>query len=1289
VLLLPGVGDHYLGMAHELYEEFEVFRTGVDRCAHLLTAHLGVDIRAILYPEGKGWKRQSSSKGIDLKKLLGRGTSESTNPEFGELDRTRFVQPALFTIEYALAKLWASFGVLPDAIVGHSMGEYVAACLAGVFSLDDALRLVATRAQLVDQLPQGRMLAVMLSEEETQPLLSSEISISLINGPKLCVVAGPTEQIEQLEAELQSRGVLCRHVQNGHAFHSRMLDPIVGEFENEVRKVQLSEPTIPFTSNVTGNWIKPGEATNPAYWANHANRPARFNDALQRLWQMKDAVLVEAGPGRTLSVLAAQHPGQKNASDPVTVSSLRHSYENRSDLEVLWQSIGKLWLSGTRIVWQKVHTGGRRRVSLPTYPFERKVYWHSVETAPPASHERERSSSNLDDWFYTPTWERTGLIGEGSGTLENAHWVIFSTGEGEGAGVKAQLESLRLPTTFVQFGTRFSQQRDGAFEINPDVPQDYVRLLRKLQERSPQRLNIVHFGTLRSIGQLDGTSEKLGFYSLLYLSQAVAELNITVPVTIGIVSSQLHQVTGEENLDPTIATVLGPCGVIPKEFSNINCFNVDLPENYQIDQINFDLLNAICSEFAGATRGGLVAYRGKYRWQRGYRQSRLTGDSGSKENTGRLRRGGVYLITGGTGGLGLALAKYLAEIYKAKIVLTQRSPFPEKSQWRSLRHGGKLAPSLQKKLGRILEIEDRGAEVEVISAEASDRAQTKAALDFTLKRFGTIHGVIHAAGVLRAGLVSATTKEIAERVLAPKVQGTLILADLLKKMKIRELDFVALFSSISSITTPFAHCDYSAANAFLDAFANSSNSFHTVSINWPVWKEVGRLAEMEEVVGAEGWKEDVLKKAIGTAEALKAFERALSSGLTQIIVSPEGVEQVIRDANNFDPATYFVSNPDESEARSKETLVSAEQPTNDVERKLAEIWGRTLGLDRIGIHENFFDLGGHSLLAASIVSQVERTFGRRLSITSIFRAPTVAQLAATIRGTPAPHFVPFHANECRRNSMMWLGGGAIFNPLAKELKDEPGIVFATLPDDSLAKFAPPYRMEDVACCMADRILEVEPSGPYIIGGWCLQGLLAYETARQLELKGRPGSLVVLVDTPLPTHGTGLSSSDRLRLRLRRELFHLARLWEMPRGDRSAYLRGRLETLKLVMQYRRWKQAYENARESAVEEQLLEEILFLASLSYRPAAFSGRMLFLQPELRPADRFWDHAPDWNSLVQHLDSFEVPGDHASMFHEPNVAILAERVREAIRDMQPVGSRLGPVSSGEAPGLRQTSAS
>src|SRR6185369_10802926 len=279
IFLLPGMGDHYAGMGRGLYEDFEVFREEIDRCARILQPLLDLDVRELLYPPLSDHKEPARPRGIDLKRMLGHATDELSDSAAQRLDHTIHNQPALFALEYALARLCLHWGVEPDSIVGHSMGEYVAACLAGVFSLEDALRLVATRAQLVDQLSQGRMLAVMLSEEETQPLLSGDISISLINGPKLCVVAGPTEQIEQLDAELQSRGVLCRHVQNGHAFHSRMLDPIVGEFENEVRKVQLNEPTIPFTSNVTGDWIKPDEATNPAYWANHANRPARFNDA--------------------------------------------------------------------------------------------------------------------------------------------------------------------------------------------------------------------------------------------------------------------------------------------------------------------------------------------------------------------------------------------------------------------------------------------------------------------------------------------------------------------------------------------------------------------------------------------------------------------------------------------------------------------------------------------------------------------------------------------------------------------------------------------------------------------------------------------------------------------------------------------------------------------------------------------------------------------------------------------------------------------------------------------------
>src|SRR5882762_6618985 len=252
ILLLPGIGDHYPGMAHELYETWPVFKGEVDRCAQILEAHLGIDIRSVLYPKSRGWERKGQAKGIDLKKMLGRNTDAAEDEDAKHLNQTRLAQPALFTIEYAMSRLWQSLGVTPDAMVGHSMGEYVAACLAGVMSLDDALRLIATRARLVNELPQGAMLAVTLPEDELLPLLPEDLSVSLINGPRLCVVAGPVAAVAAFEKVLNEKSIIYRHIQNAHAFHSRMLDPVVTAFEDEVRKVRLKEPTIPYISNVTG-----------------------------------------------------------------------------------------------------------------------------------------------------------------------------------------------------------------------------------------------------------------------------------------------------------------------------------------------------------------------------------------------------------------------------------------------------------------------------------------------------------------------------------------------------------------------------------------------------------------------------------------------------------------------------------------------------------------------------------------------------------------------------------------------------------------------------------------------------------------------------------------------------------------------------------------------------------------------------------------------------------------------------------------------------------------------------
>ncbi|HSC29466.1 MAG TPA: type I polyketide synthase, partial [Vicinamibacterales bacterium] len=368
ILLVPGIGDHYPGMAHGLYETWPVFREEVDRCSRMLEPHLGIDIRTVVYPGSRNWMKARGTGGIDLKKMLAPRGDAPEDEEAAQLNCTLYAQPALFTIEYAMARLWQSLGIAPDAIVGHSMGEYVAACLAGVLSLQDALWLIATRARLVNELPRGAMLAVTLPEPELRAMLPAELSISLINGPSLCVVAGPVAAVAEFERTLNARGIISRHVQNAHAFHSRMLDPIVKVLEEKVKKVRLNEPAIPYISNVTGTWITPAEATDPAYWAMHANHTARFNDALRELWRFENPVLLEAGPGRTLGVLAMQHPDRRRARDPVAVASLRHHYENRPDGECLWESIGRLWLAGAAIKWENAHRDARRRVPLPTYP---------------------------------------------------------------------------------------------------------------------------------------------------------------------------------------------------------------------------------------------------------------------------------------------------------------------------------------------------------------------------------------------------------------------------------------------------------------------------------------------------------------------------------------------------------------------------------------------------------------------------------------------------------------------------------------------------------------------------------------------------------------------------------------------------------------------------------------------------------------------------------------------------------------------------------------------------------
>jgi phthiocerol/phenolphthiocerol synthesis type-I polyketide synthase E len=390
--MFSGQGAQYAGMGRELYLVEAAFRERVAHCSEILKPHLGLDLREVLYPE-EGQLEEAARL----------------------LDETAITQPALFVTEYALARLWIDWGVRPRAMIGHSIGEYVAACLAGVLTLEDALTLVATRGRLMGGLPAGAMLSVSLPAGRIRAMLSETLSLAAVNSPSLSVVSGPAEEIGELEVRLVSEGVRCRRLHTSRAFHSAMMEPALEPFKEHLRRVRLSPPKVPYLSNLTGRWITPAEATDPDYWAEHMRQSVRFSEGLQELLRGFEGALVEVGPGETLTTLARQHLPHDAATS--VFASLRRPEANGSDVAFLLNTAGRLWLAGVSLDLRGFHAGlQRRRLPLPTYPFERRRYWieaqqESTAASQPRQPEEDGFSvasfprPQLDNDYVAPTSE--------------------------------------------------------------------------------------------------------------------------------------------------------------------------------------------------------------------------------------------------------------------------------------------------------------------------------------------------------------------------------------------------------------------------------------------------------------------------------------------------------------------------------------------------------------------------------------------------------------------------------------------------------------------------------------------------------------------------------------------------------------------------------------------------------------------------------------------------------------------------------------------------------------------
>ncbi len=863
--LFPGQGSQYPSMARGLYDAEPVFREWLDKLTALFSGELEIPLLEVIFgnQESGIGNRDAQISNYQLP------ITNSQSP----ITQTQYTQPTLFAVEYALAQLLMSWGIQPAAMLGHSIGEYVAATLAGVFSLEDACQIVAARGRLMAACPPGAMLAISLSGEAVLPYLNGDLSLAAVNEPGSVVVSGSFPAIEQLKLKLETAGVAVRALHTSHAFHSALMDGAREPFRAALTQVGLRPPRTPFISDATGTWITPEQAVSPDYWVSQLRETVRFSEGVAALLGAENIVLLEVGPGTTLTSLARRQGA-------TSFAAMRHPQEMADDRAVLDAALGRLWLAGVAVDWEGYHAGERRgRVPLPLYPFARERHW--VEAG--RGHKEgkmEGKKPDITDWFYVPSWRRGERVRE----FDSEGAVSWRAG-------------------------------------------------------------------------LDG------FYDLLEQVQALDAAG-QVKAELIVVTQGGQEVQGEEALDPYAGMAPALCRVISQEYPDIQCNVVDSAPTVSVPV-----------PVPVSVSGPVSAIRGPYRWVR-------TFDPVQLENAAALRQGGVYLITGGFGGVGRALARRLARDFGARLVLIGRT-------------ARQADP-------RIAELEALGAQVLALAADVGDRAQMEDAVRRAEGQFGALHGVFHCAGATEQAAfryIAEAGRAECEAHFRPKVLGTENLAHALAE---HTPDFVVLVSSISAVLGGLGFAAYAAANAFMDAFAiaqNRSSPFPWISINSDGWE-------------FEGAPEGLV---MTPDEGVEAVLRIIGSGLQgQVIIS------------TADLGTRLAQ-WEYREAPGRESAPAGDQifpegfaaPRNETESKIAAIWQALFGIPYIGIHDDFFALGGHSLLATQVLNEVRKTFPRaRLTLTSLFENPTVAGLAA-LAGMAAESPVPLeHLNDDEVESLL-------------------------------------------------------------------------------------------------------------------------------------------------------------------------------------------------------------------------------------------------------------------------------